>query len=106
MGENWGAIIGVIGPTILVTAIIIILLRYQKSGRSSGVVQLSHVQCPKCGREFDYEWIPMASFTAIRLFHSRFFACPICGNFASFNVWDTRVDPNTHYCGNIQIGPS
>ena len=99
-------IVAAIGAAIIVGAIIIIVLRYQRTGRSSGVVQLSHLQCPNCHGQFDYAWIPMASFTAVRLFNSRLFACPICGKFSTFNIRDTKVDPQAHYCGNMRIGPS
>ncbi len=68
-------------------------------------VRLSHLQCPKCGAGFDYAWVPGVSFTAIRLGRSRSFACPVCGQWSVFDIWDTKVDPETHHC-DIRIGPS
>lgn len=98
--EAAGIIIGVV-----VIAAVLILLGRVLAGRG-GLVQLSHLQCPKCGGQFDYAWIPGGSFTAVRFFHMRLFGCPVCGGWSWFNVWDTRVDPDTHSCGNIRIGPS
>jgi transcription elongation factor Elf1 len=91
---------------IIVSVAIILLLASISKARSGGLVMLSHLQCRNCGRQFDYAWIPGMSLSAIRLFHSRYFACPICGKWSVFNIWDTRVDPEKHYCGNIRVGPS
>ena len=102
----------VLGSTaIIVTAVIIAVLvtlfifALTRVSHSAGIVQLSHLKCKKCGTEFDYAWFPGVSFTSVRLVNSRFFRCPGCGGFSVFNIWDTRVDPETHHCP-IQIGPS
>jgi hypothetical protein len=42
------------------------------------------LQCPKCGRTFDYEFVPGASFTAVRLGTARYLRCPLCGKFSVF----------------------
>jgi hypothetical protein len=44
--------------------------------------------CPKCGGSFDYEFIPGASFSAIRLGTSRYMRCPLCHKFAVFRMRD------------------
>lgn len=69
------------------------------------VVQTSHLQCKKCGAEFDYRFVPGGSLTALRLGKSRYMRCPVCKKWSLFNIWDTRVDPNAHHC-ELTIGPS
>jgi hypothetical protein len=57
-----------------------------------GVIQRSRLTCPKCGREFDYDWIPGASFSAVRLGPRRYMACPICHKWSVFPIVDTLVE--------------
>jgi hypothetical protein len=45
-----------------------------------------HLTCPKCGGQFDYEFVPGASLTAIRLGTSRYMRCPLCHRFAIFSL--------------------
>jgi hypothetical protein len=49
--------------------------------------------CPKCGGQFDYEFVPGGSVTAVRLGTSRYLRCPLCHRFATFRVFGegTRV---------------
>jgi hypothetical protein len=42
------------------------------------------LKCPKCGAVFDYEFVPGASFTAVRLGTSRYMRCPVCLRFSVF----------------------
>ncbi|HTZ61560.1 MAG TPA: hypothetical protein VMC82_02805 [Thermoplasmata archaeon] len=49
--------------------------------------------CPKCGGAFDYEFIPGASFTAIRLGTSRYMRCPICRRFSVFKMTGPETAP-------------
>ena len=42
--------------------------------------------CPKCGKTFDYEFVPGASLSAIRLGNYRYMGCPVCGKAAMFNI--------------------
>jgi len=95
------ATVGIIIAVIIAAIAIIFVL----APRLSGIVQLSHVKCNKCGTEFDYAWIPGVTFTSIRLVTLRYFACPVCRKWSVFNIWNTRVDPETHHCA-IKIGPS
>lgn len=46
--------------------------------------------CPKCGQPFDYDYIPGASTSAIRLGGSRYMACPLCGKFSTFPIRAAR----------------
>jgi predicted RNA-binding Zn-ribbon protein involved in translation (DUF1610 family) len=95
----------VIVVIVLFIASIFIFMRFNRNIKIMSPVQLSHLMCPNCGLEFDYAWIPMATFTAIKLGKSRLFNCPGCGKPSVFNIVDTWVDPETHHC-NIRIGPS
>ena len=57
-----------------------------------GVVQRSRLACPKCGKVFDFEWVPLTSFTALRLGKGRrYMACPLCHRWSTFNIWKTRI---------------
>ncbi len=93
----------VIGVVILV--IVIVLMLFGQRRRVSGLIQLSHLKCPKCGSEFDYSFLPSASFTSIRLWNSRYLRCPDCHKWSVFNINNTKVDPKTHHCEK-RIGPS
>jgi hypothetical protein len=94
-----------ISIAILVLVIVIVFMLRSRQGSAGGPVQLSHLKCTKCNSEFDYAYLPAASFTSIRLGNSRFLRCPTCRKWSIFNVWNTRVDPKTHHCEK-RIGPS
>lgn len=51
----------------------------------------SKLKCPKCGYEFEYKWIPLASLTSIRWGKKRYMRCPNCHKWSWFNIWDTRI---------------
>ncbi len=97
----WGIIIG-----IVFLIVIIVTLFYARRGELSGFTLLSHLKCPKCNSEFDYEYIPGASMTSIRLGDSRMLQCPVCRKFSVFNLRVTRVDAETHPKDHLRIGPS
>lgn len=50
----------------------------------------SVLTCPLCKRTFEYDWVPLVSFTSVRLGHSRYLRCPLCHGWSTYNVWDTR----------------
>jgi hypothetical protein len=52
----------------------------------------SALTCPKCDRQFEYGWVPGASFGALRLGRGRYLKCPLCKGWSTFDVVDTRVD--------------
>jgi hypothetical protein len=55
-----------------------------------------HLKCPKCGGEFDYEFVPGASLTAIRLGTSRYMRCPLCHKFSVFSLREPPAsEPST-----------
>jgi DNA-directed RNA polymerase subunit RPC12/RpoP len=58
-----------------------------------GLHYTSRLVCPKCGKTFDYEWLPGGSFTALRLGTKRYMRCPLCRKWSIFNVVSTIVKP-------------
>ena len=85
-------IVAVTGILIVVAVVLwaIILWRGHRLG-TRGVVQRSRLTCPKCHRVFDYDWIPGASFTSVRLGTGRYMACPLCGHWSYFDLYGTLV---------------
>jgi hypothetical protein len=58
------------------------------------VLPVRRLTCPKCGGQFDYEFVPSASFTAIRLGNSRYTRCPLCRKFATFRMTGPGTNPS------------
>jgi len=75
-----------VGPAVLVVVLVayVALLKTRHH-------YTSRLTCPRCGRPFDYQWVPLASFSAVRLGTSRYLQCPVCHEWSTFNIWDTRV---------------
>ena len=44
------------------------------------------MRCPHCEGEFDYDLVPGASLTAVRLGTSRYMRCPLCHRFGRFSL--------------------
>lgn len=83
----WVAIgIGVAAVTIAVVYLSFVFTKARRLG-TKGIVQRSHLRCPKCEREFDYDWIPGASISSVRLGPDRYMSCPLCGKWSMFNVY-------------------
>jgi hypothetical protein len=97
-------LIGIIVAVVILAVVMVLMLRARK-GTVGGPVMLSHLKCPKCNTEFDYAYLPGASFTSLRLGNSRLLQCPECHKWSTFNLSSTRVDPKTHHCER-RIGPS
>jgi hypothetical protein len=79
---------------LLVVLAAVIWARMIYRGRqlgTRGIVQRSHLVCPRCHRDFDYDWIPGVSFTTIRLGTGRYMACPLCHRWSFFNLYRTLV---------------
>jgi len=94
----------IIGGAIIV--VVVVFMAISRGRVAGGVIQLSHLDCPKCSGEFDYAFLPGGSFTSVRLGNSRYLQCPICHKWSVFNIWNTRVDPKTHPTGHLRVGPS
>jgi hypothetical protein len=60
-----------------------------------------HLTCPKCGGEFDYEYVPGASFTALRLGSSRYMRCPLCRHFSVFSMRGSPPMAGTPQAGDL-----
>jgi len=54
-----------------------------------------HLTCPKCATGFDFEFIPGASLTGLRLGSSRYMRCPICRRFSVFPMHPAEASPPT-----------
>ena len=54
----------------------------------------SIVECPHCHYKFNYEFIPGASFTSIRLGPSRILKCPNCKELHKFYINHFGTDPS------------
>lgn len=52
------------------------------------------VECPHCHYRFNYEFIPGASFHAMRLGKQRIFKCPNCKDLHKFNITHFGNDPS------------
>ncbi|MCL4387916.1 hypothetical protein M1567_02060 [Candidatus Marsarchaeota archaeon] len=52
---------------------------------------ISGLACPRCKYRFNYEFIPGASATSVRLGHKRYMRCPKCGRWAVFDLSKNRV---------------
>ena len=58
---------------------------------SPGIVSRSRLTCPKCHQTFDYDYLPGASLTAVRLGRSRYMACPLCHRWSAFDLSAERL---------------
>jgi prepilin signal peptidase PulO-like enzyme (type II secretory pathway) len=87
-----GTIVG-----IVVLVLIVVALAVSRRSPVGGPIQLSHLKCPKCGIEFDYAYLPGASFTSIRLGGSRFLRCrtSTSGLFSTFGKPGSTPKPIT-----------
>lgn len=92
LGTVFWVTIGLAIGLVLIAVIIygFILRRGHQLG-TRGLVQRSRLTCSKCGREFDYDWAPGASLTAVRLGTGRYMACPLCHKWSYFNLYDTMT---------------
>jgi len=73
-------------PVIVVgfTTLFILLPRY-------GPHYTSRLTCPNCKKQFNYHWIPGATFTSLRYGNKRRLHCPYCHQQSTFEVAKTRI---------------
>ena len=76
-----------IGPSVLVVVLVVYVFAMRSRHHYT-----SRLMCANCNRSFDYNWVPLASFSAVRLGKERYLECPLCHRWSTFNVWDTRVE--------------
>jgi DNA-directed RNA polymerase subunit RPC12/RpoP len=77
-------LIGVPVIVVLFTVLFILLPRY-------GPHYTSRLKCPRCGKQFNYHWVPGATFTSLRYGNKRNLQCPYCHQKAIYNIAATRV---------------
>jgi hypothetical protein len=82
-------VVEIVGPIFIIVVLAAIYLAVPKFGPHIN----SRLTCPKCGKEFDYEWLPGNSFRVIRLGTKRYMACPLCKQWSTFDVVSTIVPP-------------
>jgi len=68
-------------------------LRTKRRTGSLGLTQRSRLTCSKCGRQFDYDWVPGAALFALRLGTNRYMSCPLCGAWSTFDIKSSIVSP-------------
>ena len=73
-----------LAPIIVVVALYVFAMRSRYHYTSS-------LTCPNCHGTFEYKWVPMASFTSVRLGTSRYLQCPLCHEWGRFNIVGTRT---------------
>ncbi len=89
--------VGYIGIAVAVVVLAFVVgfyawtLRRNRKMGSPGVVSRSRLTCPQCHQTFDFDYVPGASLTAIRLGRSRYMACPLCGKWSTFDLSEARL---------------
>ena len=44
------------------------------------------LECTKCGKAFDYSYIPGVAINAIRIWNHRYMQCPMCRHWSLFSL--------------------
>ena len=65
-------------------AVFMLLPRY-------GPHAISRLTCPKCKRQFNYHWVPGASFISLYRRNTRRLKCPYCRETSTYNIAVTRM---------------
>lgn len=76
---------------VTVAVIAVLAVVYLVFPRVNGLHYTSRLTCPKCGKQFDYNWVPFGSFSAVRLGTERYLSCPNCHAWSTFEIWNTRI---------------
>jgi len=82
-----------VAGALLVVLVLFYLRAYRRNRAlgTPGLVSRARLVCPKCGGTFDYDFVPGASFTAVRLGTSRYMPCPLCHRWSTFDVSSNRL---------------
>ena len=91
---SWGLYVAVAVAVVLVVILVLYYLWSYRRNRAlgtPGLVSRVRLTCPKCSKTFDYDFVPGASVTALRLGTSRYMACPLCHRWSSFDMNTTRI---------------
>ena len=75
---------------IVVTAVVFIVVfmllpRY-------GPHAVSRLTCPDCKKQFNYHWVPGASFISLYRGNMRRLKCPYCHEKSTYNIAMTRLN--------------
>jgi hypothetical protein len=88
------ALIAIAVAVALVVLLVVFYLRVYLRNHAlgtPGLVSRVRLVCPKCHQTFDYDFIPGAAVTAIRLGTARFMACPLCHKWSTFDMVSNRL---------------
>ena len=78
--------IAIVSVIVLVAAMFFYLLpRY-------GPHKKSKLMCPKCKKQFNYHWVPGASWASIGRGSKRNLRCPYCHQISTFDLAAARVE--------------
>ncbi|MHB8352402.1 MAG: hypothetical protein ACYDFT_06945 [Thermoplasmata archaeon] len=87
-----GLSIGIGAIVVLIVVLFVMMRRLNQKTGPTGLVRHSRLTCPKCGRTFDFEWMPFGSVSAFRLGNGkRYMACPICTKWSTFDLLDAPL---------------
>jgi len=81
-----------LGPLIVVVVLLVIFWWVVRQGHrvgNRGLVQRSRLTCPRCHGTFDYDWVPGAALTAVRLGRGRYLRCALCHRWSYFDLLAT-----------------
>lgn len=79
----------------MATAVVLIIVvgvwwlargRSRGVGGTAGVVRENTLVCPKCNKQFNYQFVPGASLSSLRLGNSRYMKCPLCGRWSAIKI--------------------
>lgn len=75
----------ILATAAIFVAVFMLLPRY-------GPHAVSRLTCPKCKRQFNYHWVPGASFISLYRGNNRRLHCPYCHEVSNFNIAVTRLN--------------
>jgi len=90
-------VVQVAGAVVLVTVVGVWWLARTRSRGvrgTYGVVRENTLTCPKCNKQFNYQFLPGASFTSLRLGRSRYLKCPHCGKWSVIKIVENPPKPS------------
>lgn len=74
-------------PVVVISMAVVLYILFPRFGPH----YTSKLTCPKCGKTFDYNWVPGGSFTSVRLGKKRYLRCPRCHEWSIYDIKSTRT---------------
>ncbi|MGD0978997.1 MAG: hypothetical protein ABR962_07650 [Candidatus Bathyarchaeia archaeon] len=74
-------------PVVVIVIAIVLYILFPRFGPH----YTSKLTCPKCGKMFNYNWVPGGSFTSLRLGSKRYPRCPHCHKWSTYPIMSTRT---------------